>query len=339
MTDQPGLNDASAPGRPTGPSTELPKDQFDKAFTWFEEQPSPSVFLRPESARGVPFSLLVMGERISSPTTGNVYYVGQPIGEGAFGTVFSASDEWANRLAIKVLKPKGTYEQIQAAAQDEYRKLFQARHPSVTAVHDFFQLRNAFCIVTEQCDRTIETLFGEPWFVGPLWIMPLARCLLQAVHFLHTVDLPHKDIHAGNVFVQFHRDEWLTTQSNVMTFKLGDLGLAGVEMSKMNLNILPPEALDSSFGPADHRMDIYHCGLLFLKLALNNQRVQFTTEEILQGRPRQLAETLPSHLRHPIAKALRRHVYQRTQTALELWQDIYRSSLMQPTSILATGRI
>jgi hypothetical protein len=68
-------------------------------------------------------------------------------------------------------------------------------------------------------------------------------------------------------------------------------------------------------------IDIYHMGLLLLSLLLH-RIPQFTDEEILAGRPRELSEQLQSPYAPVIAKALRRHVLARTQTAVEMWHEI-----------------
>lgn len=86
--------------------------------------------------------------------------------------------------------------------------------------------------------------------------------------------------------------------------------------------MLPPEVFDpKEFGPMDHRIDIYHCGLLFLHL-LNGAEIRFTNEEILGGRPRQLALQLPPPYNFALEKALRRHVAARTASPMELWRDL-----------------
>lgn len=45
------------------------------------------------------------GEVITSSATGNTYTIGNKIGEGNFGVVFSCKDVWENELAVKVMKP------------------------------------------------------------------------------------------------------------------------------------------------------------------------------------------------------------------------------------------
>jgi len=86
--------------------------------------------------------------------------------------------------------------------------------------------------------------------------------------------------------------------------------------------MLPPEVLDESqFGPIDSRVDIYHTGLLFLQLALSKE-LTFTKDEILAGKPRDLALSLPPPFNFALEKTLRRRVQYRTANAMELWRDL-----------------
>jgi hypothetical protein len=72
------------------------------------------------------------GEVITSETTGNSYTMGEKIGEGNFGLVYSCVDGWENKLAAKVLKPLAPYEKVKSSAQAELGKLYQLRHPYIT---------------------------------------------------------------------------------------------------------------------------------------------------------------------------------------------------------------
>lgn len=268
------------------------------------------------------------GEAITSVATGNTYTISEKIGEGFFGSVFSCVDMWSNDLAAKVLKPNGTYEHVREAAQAELQKLVALRHPNITYVHDAFEFRDTFYIITERCYCPITDLFALHDLNGLLWLLPIARCLLQAVHYIHVNGYAHQDIHQGNVFAAFARDEMQPTQPGVIQFKLGDLGVAKVfqELDATNTRadwILPPEAISTAeFGPIDHRIDIYHVGLLLLQLA-SSKEIRFTRDEIISGRPRELALQLPAPYNFALEKALRRHVQFRTATAMELWRDLH----------------
>jgi serine/threonine protein kinase len=268
------------------------------------------------------------GETITSELTRNTYTMGEKIGEGFFGLVYSCVDVWNNHLAVKVLKGHAPYQIIEAAAHEEFQKLMVLRHPHVTYVFDAFHMAETIYIVTERCYCPLSQLFTEvEGYDGKFWIRAVARCLLQAVHYIHLNGYVHQDIHLNNVFAAFARDEIRENEPGALNFKLGDLGVAKLfsEIDATNTRaqwMLPPEVLDAKeFGPMDHRIDIYHCGLLFLHL-LNGVEIRFTEEEILSGKPRDLALQLPQPYNFALEKALRRHVAARTASAMELWRDL-----------------
>ena len=266
------------------------------------------------------------GETITSLFTRNTYTIGQQIGEGHFGVVYACSDVWNNELAVKVLKPIGTYEQVKEKAEGEFSRLIELRHPNITFVYDAFEYQDTFYIVTEGCHSPISKIFDLSDFDGMSWFMPIARQLLQAVHYLHLNNYVHQDIHEDNVFSTFIQDEMIPDRDAIQ-FKLGDLGvtkfLDDVDAANTRARwLLPPEVLNpSEFGPTDTRIDIYHLGLLFLQLACSS-RLQFTPEEILSGKPREMALQLSFPYNTALEKTLRRHVAYRTESAMELWRDL-----------------
>lgn len=268
-----------------------------------------------------------IGEAITSLVTGTTYMIGEQIGEGNFSVVLACSDGWRNDLAVKVMKPTRSYEETHAATLAEVQRLVHLRHPHITYMYDAFEYRDTFYVVMERCYKPLSQLFQLQDFNGPSWILPIARCVLQAVKFLHLNQYAHQDIHLNNVFTAFGRNEMLPNDPGAIHFKLGDLGVSRVfsELNAANTLaewIRPPEAIDpAEFGPLDHRIDIYHLGLLFLQLAYSTE-LRFTREEILAGRPREMALGLAAPLSFALEKALRRHAPYRTAGAEELWRDL-----------------
>jgi serine/threonine-protein kinase len=267
------------------------------------------------------------GELITSLATGTTYLIGAPIGEGSFGLVFGCTDGWRNDLAVKVMKPVRSYEEVHAATLGEVQRLLLLRHPHITYIYDAFEYRDTFYVVTERCYCPLTALFRMENFNGLLWIMPIARCVLQAVQYLHVNKYAHQDIHLNNVFAAFARNEMRHDDPGAINFKLGDLGVTKLfsELDATNTLaewIRPPEARDpAEYGPLDRRIDIYHLGLIFLQLA-HSKEIRFTAEEIMAGRPREMALQLPTPLNFALEKALRRHAALRTASAEELWRDL-----------------
>jgi serine/threonine protein kinase len=276
------------------------------------------------------------GEVIISGLTGSTYTIGKPIGQGSFGIVYACVDDWNNELAAKVLKPTKPQHEMQAAAWAEMTKLVELRHPQITYFFDAFEFRGMYYIITERCDFSIAQLLAEDWFEGPIWTLAIARSLLQAVQFLHLNQYAHQDIHAANVFALSARNELNPEDTSATQFRLGDLGVAKLfsEIRPENTRakwMLPPEVLNQSeFGAPDQRVDIYHCGLLLLQLE-HSKELQFTQDEILAGKPRQMALELRPPFNFALEKALRRHVSKRTETARELWRDLNSSASAELT--------
>jgi eukaryotic-like serine/threonine-protein kinase len=273
------------------------------------------------------FTLPEAGTLITSEVTRNTYRIGSLIGEGSFGYVYHCTDTWENELAVKILKPRGTYDEIRQKAIAEFEKLKFLRHPNITYVYDAFEFRHTFYIVCEKCWQPINDFVQSEDFNGRMWIRAIARQLLQAIHFIHCNDFAHQDIHGGNVFIQAAHDD-LSPKEVIFTFMLGDLGLAklATDMDAENTILADwmraPESMNTNeFGTMDHRMDIYHCGLLFLQILLGKPHT-FTKDEILSGKPRELALQLETPYSFALEKALRRHVDYRTASALEFWRDL-----------------
>lgn len=268
------------------------------------------------------------------------YRIGAQIGQGSFGIVYGCTDEWGNDLAAKVITPKGRpYEVVQKDWVREFQNLLTLRHPNITHIYTAFEWRNTFYIITERCTKSVSELIASENFKGEFWLLPMARCVLQGLDFIHQAGYVHKDLHPGNVFLHFVRDEMMPQEHSAMLFKIGDLGITRLasEIDVFNTIMaqwmLPPEAIDAAqFGVVGPRTDVYHVGLLCLNL-LAGKVINFTREEILAGKPRQTAETLNSPFAPAIARALRRHVVDRTPTPLDFWRELSSSIPKQVVSM------
>ena len=271
------------------------------------------------------------GERIEHQ--GTVYTIGEKIGQGAFSSVFACSDDWDNVLVAKVLWPRNqTYEHVRERWMHELNMLVDLRHPHITFMHRAFEYNDTFYLILERCSFSLGQLIAIPDLRRDLWLMPIARCVLQAVDFIHMNGYIHKDLHWDNVHSAQVRDEINPFQPGATVFKVADLGISRLveDVDVFNTQLapwmLPPEFLDpGTFGYLGPSVDIYQAGLLFLALLLG-RAPGFTHEGILSGQPRQLAETVHPVFGPVIARALRRHVAYRTPSALAFWQELRSTS-------------
>lgn len=274
-------------------------------------------------------SLPTHGESVSH--RGCVYILGDQIGEGHFGKVYACSDRWANDLVAKILLPKGrSYDDVRVHWQRELANLLTLRHPNITYAYDAFEYRGTFYLIVERCGSDLSDLIKLEGLHAELWLPALARDVLQGLEFMHRAGYVHKDLHPGNIFVSWTRDRMIKNREPVVSFKIGDLGISRLESDLDIFNtmlaqwMLPPEAIDPrEYGPVGKTIDIYHTGLVLLSLLLGHIP-SFSREEILGGRPREMAEALRSPYSAAIAHALRRHAASRPSSAADFWEEIVR---------------
>jgi len=278
----------------------------------------------PARQRAVPPS---PGEIIASPRFDNDYRFGRRIGEGAFSVVYQCTDRWNNDLAAKVLKPTNTYDSVKAAAEAEFGKLLHLRHPRVTEVFDAFEFRETFFIITERCPSSLVGLLPRFRRNSLAWVLPVAGSVLEGLDYLHSRQYCHQDLHLGNVFASIPEHLAQRVDPCTVQFKIGDLGVAKLfnEVGANNTRapwMLPPEIWDAGeFGPIDHRVDIYHVGLLLLQVAYGRE-LRFSYGDIVRGQPRAMALHLPQRYAVTLERALRRHALDRVPTARDFLDDL-----------------
>ena len=206
-----------------------------------------------------PFTLPKAGQRIISPHTGTQYLIGERFDSGGYGSIFFCRDEWGHDLVAKVLMPLGDQIEMQRRAESEFLAANIARSPYIVQVADVFVCHGAYYIISERCSFSLQAMFEDPGFNLPVWFQPLARALLHALHFMHTRELTHGDVHAGNILLHRKPDILLPDEQSASEFKLGDFGQARSTaevrpQASWHPGCVPPEVLDGDeYGPVDHR--------------------------------------------------------------------------------------
>jgi len=280
-------------------------------------QTLPSVF---------PFRAPVRGQMITNGGSGT-YFIGAHIGAGSYGDVYECTDEWSNALVAKVLKPAGTFEDVQRQWEAEVANLVNMRHPNITYMHDAFVHDNCFYIIVEKCLYSLDRVLPK---IDETWVPHIARDVLQALAFIHRFGYVHKDVHPGNVFVSLTSDVISRSEDAgpYLSFKLGDLGITRLENDIRTTGTVlapwmrPPEAIDPGrFGAIGRQTDIYHAGLLLLSV-MHGEVLLFEETDIVAGAPLRMADSLDSPYGQAIASALHPKVMYRTQTSLEFWREI-----------------
>jgi serine/threonine-protein kinase len=207
------------------------------------------------------------------------YQIEHPLGEGAMGVVYLATDPNGRTVALKVLKTRG-----ELSAEDRARFVREAntaaslQHPNIVQVLTHGQSGPYLYFVMEYVTgKSLKQWIDQH---GALPLPSVLRVAVQVAKALsHARDrhIVHRDIKPENIIVQ---DDGHS--------KLADFGLAKNTMSSGNsgltrpgdglgtLPYMPPEQIEDALF-ADHRSDIYSFGA--------------TVFHMLTGRPPFMART------------------------------------------------
>jgi len=239
-------------------------------------------------------------ERLADPLLGRViagrYLIEEEIGRGGMGVVYRAAYQAIARdVAIKFLHPNH-------ASDLTYRKRFlgEARaanhinHDNIIDVTDFGETDDGYVYLVMEylhghaLDRTIAT--------GPLAAaraLRIAEQVAQGLGRAHELDVIHRDVKPGNVFLVRRRDG-----SDLV--KLLDFGIARFErdlrMTTRGTLLGTPEYIapeQAHNGEVSPRTDLYALGCVLYEMLVGQPPFRGSTSEILVKQMRELP-LLPS---------------------------------------------
>ena len=136
---------------------------------------------------------------------GGRYEVRAPLGQGAFGTVFSAYDRVADRtVAIKIMSEEAVRSpQILRRVRRELQAAVQVTHPAVVRIHDLLDIDGRLMLSMELIDgeTLAERLRREPKLPIPE-LITLFDDLTQALAAAHVAGVIHRDLKPANIMIR-----------------------------------------------------------------------------------------------------------------------------------------
>jgi len=152
----------------------------------------------------------------------NKYQMHSLLGEGAFSDVFLATHkQTGEQVAIKrvVKLSKGDrWTRRKGAQKDEVRLLMLLNHPKIIKFKEYFETSDKLYIVQEYCSGgNLCDLVRKNKGLSETRAKEIFVQLLQAVKYLHSSNIVHRDIKSENV---------LLTEKNADDVRLLDFGLS-----------------------------------------------------------------------------------------------------------------
>ena len=164
------------------------------------------------------------------------YYLQDPIGRGAMGTVWRARDALLARdVAVKEVLLRGASTPDDGGGCGYERTLREARtaaqlnHPAVVTVFDVVEADGRPWIVMELVQaRSLEEILAQDGPLPPLQAADVGKRLLGALATAHAAGILHRDVKPSNVLLGAD-DRAVLTDFGIATLA-GDPGLTQVGM-------------------------------------------------------------------------------------------------------------
>ncbi|MEQ9415492.1 MAG: serine/threonine-protein kinase, partial [Cyclobacteriaceae bacterium] len=197
---------------------------------------------------------------------GGRYVLGNKLGVGAFGAVYSAEDRLLDRkIAIKKINHSLTEDpKFEEMFRSEARTVASLRHPNILQIHDFGIDDTIGCYVVSDLivGGTFDDLIQESELNYKRVICMLLKIVKGMIH-VHSRGIIHRDLKPSNILI----DEFDTPI-------IADFGLAlrrSVEKESKQILVgtpayIAPEVILNNKDIADARCDIWALGVIFYEL-------------------------------------------------------------------------
>ncbi len=252
------------------------------------------------------------------------------VGHGGMSDVYQAKDLIFKReVAIKVIK----YEFINNIEnlirfQNEARISACLNHPNIIKIYDYGEIDNLPFIVNEFVkDQTLRDVLDFKRSLSSKEACSIMLQILDAVIYLHSKNIIHRDIKPQNIFYGVDG-----------SVKLSDFGISVVKGSLMNVNennkvvgtaqYLAPEIFKGN--KPSFQSDIFALGILFFEIvtgrvpfdAKNPSEVGVLMLENDVPSPKKFIPSIPSEIEEIVLKATSKDLDYRYQNAKDMKDDI-----------------
>ncbi|KAJ8906691.1 hypothetical protein NDN08_003181 [Rhodosorus marinus] len=268
------------------------------------------------------------------------YERGHMLGKGGFARVYLFREKSTERVYAAKVVTKCAVKKHRAREKlmSEIRIHRSLKHPNIVRFVRCFEDENHVYILLDLCDSgSLTDLVRARGHLTEDEARPILRQLIEAVSFMHSRWVIHRDIKLGNILI--HKDS---------TVRVGDFGLAAQlesdKQRKMTIcgtpNYIAPEVLDGGReGGHSFEVDVWSIGVVVYTVLVG--RPPFETSDVKQTyrRIKNNDYKFPSDLRlSREAKGLITAILSSAPEQRPLVQDLLKHEFFDPKILQVTRR-
>ncbi len=255
------------------------------------------------------------------------YRVLQHLGGGGSSEVYLAEDTFMRRkVALKVLRRRDANDREITNFEREVRCASMINHPNIVTVLDVGAADDLQYIASEYVDgETLrQRMQGGPMDVTE--VLDVAIGVASALVAAHEAWVVHRDVKPENIMLRRDRGVKMLDFGVATLAGTGD-GTDPLRRSRIGtLYYLSPEQVRGE-AIIDTRSDIYSLGVVLYEMLageppFNGATMMDILAAIVEQQAPPLPATVPLGLHGIVERAMRKSIYERTQTAAQLLDEV-----------------
>ena len=254
------------------------------------------------------------------------YRVLQHLGGGGSSEVYLAEDTVMRRkVALKVLRRRNADMREITSFEREVRCASMLNHPNIVTILDVGFEDDVQYIASEYVDgETLRQRMQQPMAITE--VLDVAIGVASALVAAHEAWVVHRDVKPENIMLRRDRRVKIV-DFGVATLAGGGDGTDPLRRSRLGtIYYLSPEQVRGE-AIIDTRSDIYSLGVVLYEMLagappFHGPTMMDILAQIVEKTPEPLPATVPLGLHGIVERATRKSIYERTQTAAELFAEL-----------------